>query len=142
MLNRDNCLRNFIKRTLRVNQGIFFDGDVANLTILKNQSQILFQFKILKNFVRNSSRFWINFGQFVVSFCCFVVFGVKLMHCSLVHIGSGCRFKFWTENFAFSSVKTTNLLRLKAIVCMKAWNWFLAIPRYLVLLLWLLKTLS
>ena len=32
-------------------------GDVANLTILKNQSQILFQFKILKNFVRNSSRF-------------------------------------------------------------------------------------
>ncbi len=33
------------------------NGDVANLTILKNQSQILFQFKILKNFVRNSSRF-------------------------------------------------------------------------------------
>ncbi len=37
--------------------GCLFYGDVANLTILKNQSQILFQFKILKNFVRNSSRF-------------------------------------------------------------------------------------
>ena len=36
------------------------------------------QSKILKNFVRNSSSFWINLVNLVVSFRCFVVFGVKL----------------------------------------------------------------
>ena len=37
-------------------------------------------------------------------------------------------------SFAFSSARTTNFFKLKAIVCRNAWNWFLAILRYIVLL--------
>ncbi len=38
--------------------------------------------------------------------------------------------------------RTTNLLKLKVIACMKAENWFLTIPLYLTLLFCFEKTCS
>ena len=40
------------------------------------------------------------------------------------------------------AARTTSLLKLKVIACMKAVNWFLAMPLYLTLLFCLEKTCS